>query len=127
MSERYTAYKSWDAERATQVTQEDTVAYTRDISKQHGMCKAVKHLQEQLLLPENVESAPAQAVEQSEQSALQALDQLQVTLGRVLKQKGMLTVSKTQQTAVCGLGAVWSLHDELDKWVLPAGGGATAG
>ncbi len=79
----------WDAERATQVTQEDTVAYTRDISKQQGMCKAVKHLQEQLLLPENVESAPTwQAVEQSEQSALQALDQLQVTLGRVLKQKG---------------------------------------
>jgi hypothetical protein len=31
---------------------------------------------------------------------------------------GMLTVK-----TVCGLRAVWSLHDELDKWVLPAGGG----
>jgi hypothetical protein len=98
-----------------QVTQEDTEAYTRDISKQKGMCKAVKHMQKQLLLPKTLESAPAQAKEQAEQSALQALDQLQVTLGRVLKQKGMLTVSKT----VCGLGAVWGLH----KWVPPAGGG----
>jgi hypothetical protein len=41
-------------------------------------------------------------VKQAEQSALQALDKLQVTLGRVLKQKGKLTVSKT----VSGLRAV---------------------
>ena len=92
MSERYRKSLSWPEQQDRQVTRADKATWTHAISKHKvhkGMRRAVKHLQEQLLLPENVESAPTwQAVEQSEQSALQALDQLQVTLGRVLKQKG---------------------------------------
>jgi hypothetical protein len=48
MSERYTSFKSWVAERAMQVTQLDTEAYTRDISKHQGIRQAVEHLQQQL-------------------------------------------------------------------------------
>ncbi len=119
MSVRYTKSKSWAKERGMQVRQRDKAAYTNCISKHEGMRQVVEHLQQQLPPPTFLQSAPAPAVKQAEQAALQALDQLQVTLGRVLKLKGKLTVSKT----VCGLGAVWSLHEALDKWVPPAGGG----
>jgi hypothetical protein len=103
MSERYTKSKLWEGERAMQVRQVDKRAYTRDISKHQGVRLAVEHLQEQLLLPTTLKSAPASAVKQAEQAALQALDQLHVTLGSLLKIKGKQTSARRSAAwAPCG-------------------------
>jgi hypothetical protein len=60
----------------------------------------------------NKQQLHGQVVQRAEQLALEAMDKLQDTLGRLLKLNGKLSVSKT----VCGLGAVWSLFKTLDKW-----------
>ncbi len=50
MSERYRKSLSWPEQRDKQVTSADKACFTRAIYKHKGMRRAVKHLQEQLLL-----------------------------------------------------------------------------
>ena len=118
MSQRYRNFLSWLEARRAQITQKDKDAYTRQISKHQGMQDAVQHYKDQLLAActsqwlRNKQQLHGQVVQRAEQLALEAMDKLQDTLGRQLKLEGKLSVSKT----VCGLGAVWSLFNALDKW-----------
>jgi hypothetical protein len=118
MSQRYRNFLSWLEARRAQITQKDKDAHTRQISKHQGMQDAVQHYKDQLLAActsqwlRNKQQLHGQVVQRAEQLALEAMDQLQDTLGSLLKLKGKLSVS----TTVCGLGAVWSLFNALDKW-----------
>jgi hypothetical protein len=121
MSERYRESCSWQPRH--HLTAADKHADACGDSKHQGMLRAV---QQQLLQPTiqslesgnaqhlpNKEQLKEQAEQRAEQQAVEALDQLQVALGRMagVKQKGgRLSVGKP---TVCGLRAVYSLWDQV--------------
>jgi hypothetical protein len=102
------------------LTDADKDAWATSASKHEGMLWAVQHLKTHLMQPTlHILQSPGlpiqqqlyqQAEQQAEQQALEALDNLQVTLGRVAGLKGSrLHAGKT----VSGLGAVYSLWNRM--------------
>jgi hypothetical protein len=101
-------------------------------SKRQGMLWAVKHLKEQLLQSTNAQHLHSNhelydhAVQHAYQQAVEALDQLQLTLGGMAGVKrggGKLSVGKT----VSGLRAVNSLFIQVKNGEPRAGGPAFDG
>jgi hypothetical protein len=101
MSDCYRDCRSWQPRH--HLTQASKGADADADSKHRGMFAAVDHYMQQA-----AQRAEQATLEQREQKAVQALDALQLTLGRMVGCKqngGRLSVGKT----VCGLRAVHSL------------------
>ncbi len=126
ISERYRDLQSRQQDhKRVHLTQANKGAWEDAASKNSGMQRAVRHLQAHLLqllqptlqqlqqnphLP-NKQQLYQQVEQQAEQQALEALDNLQLMLGRAAGQKadgGRLSAGKTAS----GLRAVYSLWDK---------------